>query len=527
MLAGVNRRCCGAVFALMITVRLMCPVALAQNDQTAPKVEVFGGYAWMHPGGVLSTGKIPDIPKGFGLSATFNASKNFGFTVDGSGHYHDFANISTLMVGPRIAFRDEQGWTMFAHGMVGLHRLSPTGLPTDNNIGIRAGGGMDLPAGQHLAIRLFQADYVWAHHNFTGVVPANATPQETRPNLRGAELRAGLVFKLGSLGPPPTPPTASCAAQPTEVFAGEPITVTATPSNFRKEHPLTYDWSSSGGKVQGKETTANVDTADLAPGNYTVTARVTDPKTKKNNQATCTANFTVKEKPKHPPTISCSANPASVQAGTSSTITCDTKSPDGVPVTVDYSSSGGKVSGTGNTATLDTAGAAAGPITVTAKATDQRGLTADTTTTVTVETPPPPPPQSSKLNEIEFPNRAKPWRVDNTAKAILDDVALRLQREADAKAVVVGYQEATERRKNLAAERAVDTKYYLTAEKGIDPSRIEVRTGSGGGKKAEIWLVPAGATFTEAGTEPVDESKIKPIPDHPRAGRTAGKKKTP
>jgi len=196
---------------------------------------------------------------------------------------------------------------------------------------------------------------------------------------------------------------------------------------------------------------------------------------------------------------------------------------------VEYSASSGKVAGTGNTATLDTSGAAAGPITVTAKATDQRGLSTDTTTTVTVETPPPPPPQTSKINEIEFPNKAKPWRVDNTAKAVLDDVALRLQREPDAKAVVVGYQDPTERRKNLAAERAVDTKYYLTAEKGIDPSRIEVRTGSGGGKKAEVWLVPAGATFTEAGTQPVDESKVKPIPDHPRAGaiKKAGKKTTP
>ena len=46
--------------------------------------------------------------------------------------------------------------------------------------------------------------------------------------------------------------------------------------------------------------------------------------------------------------------------------------------------------------------------------------------------------EASKINECAFPNKVKPGRVDNTCKAALDDVALRLQREADAKAVIVG-----------------------------------------------------------------------------------------
>jgi hypothetical protein len=35
-------------------------------------------------------------------------------------------------------------------------------------------------------------------------------------------------------------------------------------------------------------------------------------------------------------------------------------------------------------------------------------------------------------------------------------------------------------------------------------------------------VVPAGASFDSAGTEPVDETKVKAIPDHPAA---AAKKK--
>ena len=145
---------------------------------------------------------------------------------------------------------------------------------------------------------------------------------------------------------------------------------------------------------------------------------------------------------------------------------------------------------------------------------------------MTVEAPPPPPPQASKLSSCDFPNATKPWRVDNTCKAVLDDVAQRLQHEPDSKLVIVGNADPSEKRKNLAAERAVNSKAYLSggeAKQGIDASRIEVRTGSGGTKTADYWVVPAGATFTQEGTQPVDENQVKPIPDHPRP--PAGKKK--
>jgi len=110
--------------------------------------------------------------------------------------------------------------------------------------------------------------------------------------------------------------------------------------------------------------------------------------------------------------------------------------------------------------------------------------------------------------------------VDNTCKAILDDVAARLQHDPDARLVIVGNAEPTEKRKNLAGERAVNSKAYLSggeAKQGIDPSRIETRTGSAGTKTAEYWVVPAGASFTGEGTQSVDETKVKAVPDHPAA----------
>ncbi len=494
----------GRTFVAVVLLPFLCSVAIAQ-DENFPKVDIFGGYSWTDPGNNIGGVRLQGIAKGFGIAPTLNVNKNFGLTLDGSGHFGDQADVGTIMIGPRFVWRGEQ-FEPFFHGMVGLHRMGVTGFGNNNGIGLRTGGGFDIPINSRVSWRVLQADYVWAHHNFSPFVSTN---------LAGAELRSGLVFKFAA-GPPPAPLAASCSAQPSEVMAGEPVTVTVTATNIRKNHTVTYDFRTTGGKVQPKDNVATVDTTGLAPGSYNVTATVTDPKLKKDNTATCSASFVIKEPPKHPPTISCSASQGTVRAGEPVTITCTGQSPDNRPLTYDWRTSGGRLTPQNNQATLDTAGAPAGPITVTTTVTDDRGLSANTTTSVNVEVPPP-PPQASKLNEIQFKDTKRPARVDNEAKAILDDVALRLQREPDARAVVVGSYEQTERNgQTVAQQRAVNTKAYLVQEKGIDASRIEVRTGSAGTRTAEIWIVPPGATFEQAGTATFDETKVKTAPERPR-----------
>ena len=110
----------------------------------------------------------------------------------------------------------------------------------------------------------------------------------------------------------------------------------------------------------------------------------------------------------------------------------------------------------------------------------------------------------------------KPSRVDNECKAVLDEVALRVQREPNDTVVVVGYTDETETVKmtQLAGQRAVNVKYYLTSGEGgagIDASRIQVRAGTVKSKSAKIYIVPAGATFTEDSTA-VDETQVKAQP---------------
>jgi len=58
-------------------------------------------------------------------------------------------------------------------------------------------------------------------------------------------------------------------------------------------------------------------------------------------------------------------------------------------------------------------------------------------------------------------------------------------------------------------------------EKGIDASRIQVRTGNAGAKEVDNYLVPAGASFDSdvSGTTAVDESAVKVQPRKPLAER--------
>jgi outer membrane protein OmpA-like peptidoglycan-associated protein len=286
------------------------------------------------------------------------------------------------------------------------------------------------------------------------------------------------------------------------------VSITGTASNLNPKKTATYSWSGQGVTVSGTSTTASIDTASLQPGSYTVTGHVTEG-TKPGESADCTAQFTVK--PYEPPTVSCVANPSSVNPGDSSTITAQGVSPQNRPLTYSYTASSGTISGSGSTATLSTTGAPAGTITVTATVADDKGHTASCTATVSVNAPTPPAvPTTQKLCTITFDHdKKRPARVDNDAKGCLDDVTLNAQRSSDASLVVVG-NSATDAK--LAAQRAVNTKAYLVTEKGIDASRISVRTSSAGPDEVDNYLVPAGANFDHdyPGTTAVDESTVTP-----------------
>ena len=498
--------------AILIAVAAMIPSAVAQEQEPA-KAEVMGAYSYYDPGGSVTyienpTGalihrRLKPANAGFNTASTYFFNRYVGATVDAGTHFGFLENYFTIMGGPTFRVPIDRA-TLFMHGMAGLHRIGPAGrqgFGPQNGIGLMTGGGMDLNILPHWSWRVFEADYVYAHHSYGAGI--------AKTNLTGVRVGTGIVYLMG-VGTA-IPATASCTAEPTSVMAGEPVRVTATSSGFKPNRTLSYTYTASGGKVTGTGSTVSIDTAGLAPGSYNVSSNISDGH---KGLATCTTSFTVNAPSAL--SVSCTANPSVVNVGGSSSIDC-TCNADQRPTTFKYTSTAGTISGNGPSARLDTTGAPVGTITVTTVCSDDKGRTASTDTPVTVQNAPAPPtpaaPATSLLNSIDFKTNSS--RVDNAAKAILDDVALRMQREADSQVAIVGYTDGSETGTNLAAQRAVNAKAYLVGEKGIDASRISVYSDGTNGLKDEIYLVPAGSTYTNAAATAVDEATIKPTSGKP------------
>ncbi len=493
-------RAAAGLFAVLV-VSLISISALAQSDSD-PKYDVFVGYQWLHPGGTVpaingdptapNPFQVPDMAKGFGLSFTYNFDRHWGAEADLGQNWGNDNYETTYSVGPRFIWRTDEA-NYFLHSLVSLNRVSIGGLNAGNGIGAVVGGGMDLPINKKLAFRLFEADYVWGRHNYSDFADSDF-PGLRRPSFEGVRLRTGLVFSWG--GAPAVAPAASCSVQPGEVLVGEPITATVAVSNFNPKHTVTYAWSGNGGQITGKDTTAQIDTTNAAPGSYTVTAHVTDAKEKNNNVASCSANFTVKPlPPKNPPSISISANPNSLQAGGTVNLSATCNSPDSVGVSVaSWTASSGTVSGSGNSATLNTAGTSPGSITVGATCTDTRGLTAQASTEVMIENPPPPPvnPEIVRLEArlslhsvyfvTDYPKIANPKggllpSQQKTLISLATDFKEYLQSKPDAHLILGGHADhrgSAEYNQALSERRVARVKGFLV-EQGVPEANIDIK----------------------------------------------------
>ena len=217
------------------------------SDDYASRWDIFAGYSYLAPHGTV---QVPQ-PDGTTAPYSYNAV-NVGGLFSGAYYFSKYvglqgefgihqwgdqssngSNIGThgnddgfTTVSGGIIFRYPTGnITPFIHGLVGGARV---GGPDFNapkwGPELTAGGGMDYETpwlNHRLAIRIFQADYNYMHADFGPVVYGG------RANINAARLSAGVVFHVGSIAPP-VPPTIACSANPSSVFPGEPVALTAT-----------------------------------------------------------------------------------------------------------------------------------------------------------------------------------------------------------------------------------------------------------------------------------------------------------
>jgi hypothetical protein len=490
--------------AFVALISLVTTIATAQAPPP-PKWELFGGYSFVYPGtdvhGLLPGGILPasspleSNPRGIGASITYDFNRWVGLTGDISGQWGsgekgipakiDDADFYGLTMGPKFTLR-RRYFSPFLEVLVGDDRMISEVFGRDDRFGFMAGGGLDLDLSRHFAIRLIRADYRFSNHQFGPDSTVPATDE------RGVRLQSGVVFMFGGKELQPNT-SASCSVNPGEILVGEPATATAVPSNFNSRHTLDYSWSTSGGQLSGKGGSASINTNGLAGGSYTITAHISDPKIKNGSYASCMAAFLVKELPKTPPTIACSANPPNLQSGAQSAISCTCSSRDGVPVTVGgWTASGGSVSGaSGNTAVLETSGVSPGSIAVKANCSDPRGLSAQATAMVLVDSP----PVSQEfiqlenrlaLHSIYFPT-AQPRITlpdggllasqEQTLVSLAADFQKYLETKPDAHLTLEGHADprATVEYNQALSERRVDRTKQFLVEHGVPAANIETK----------------------------------------------------
>ncbi|MGA8088463.1 MAG: OmpA family protein [Terracidiphilus sp.] len=497
--------------ALTLACTSLLPLAMAAQDNAKPatpasaqapsKWDLFAGYSYLAPkGSIIDNGTQQDNARSISCCADVSLARYFTnyFGVQAEGDFHKNGGNNTAVVHDQFSggsggliFRyPTEDITPFAHALVGGESVSTTYYDSNKwGMVLTAGGGIDYNTpwlDHHLAIRVFQADYQYSHVDMFPVV---------RGNFNMARLSTGIVVSFGTMAPPPTV-TIACAAQPNSIFPGEPVTVTATVGNTLPKDHVIYTWSGQG--VTGSDTTAKVDTTNLAPGSYTVNCGVKEGKPGKEGlkpweSASSTATFTVKEY--EPPTLSCSANPTDLKPGDSSTVTSQGVSPQNRPLTYSYQASGGTISGSGTTATYSSTGASTGPVQITCNVADDKGHTATANTSVTIQPPPPPPGPSPEqvrleqrlaLHSVFFPT-AQPREkhpeggLVESQQTILNTLATDfksyLQFKPDAHLTLTGHADprGSDKYNQALSERRVNRAKDFLVSQGVSADAIEVQ----------------------------------------------------
>jgi hypothetical protein len=186
------------IFVILLVV--FCAAAAVAQD--APKGEVFGGYQFFS---VDTKGSDRISMHGWNADVAFNATKNLGIVADIGGAYKSESvtiggvtttgklRVYNYLFGPRFSARGEK-FTPFAEALFGMGHASASGSVSGlgsgsdsiNGFAMAFGGGFDINAGQHFAIRPAKFDYVLNRFSDSGI----------SENLNNFRYAAGVVIKF-------------------------------------------------------------------------------------------------------------------------------------------------------------------------------------------------------------------------------------------------------------------------------------------------------------------------------------------
>lgn len=305
----------------------------------------------------------------------------------------------------------------------------------------------------------------------------------------------------------PCPPGTESASGGCRDSNSVSVTTNATdPDN----DPLVYQYTVSGGTIQGTGANVTWDVSGLRPGTYTLSVAVDDgcgvcgqPRQETIRVVECADCRTPPEPPKPCPTgLDVTADKTVVQQGETVTFTA-TIDAAGQTVNYTWDVTGGTIESGQGTAQIVVRVPASGATTAATVTATARTATNDPNCVAT----------DSASSEI--PGRVVFTEIDrygrlnrNAEKARLDNVAVQAQNDPNARIFIIAFG-----RNDAAANRRLQfARNYLVTTRGIDPGRVVTVNGGVGPEQTVIYLVPAGATEPTAqdagsGTPPQEEEE--------------------
>jgi len=270
----------------LVAVLLLLPVAAVPafasgGDKGDWELGIYGGWGWWDDYGMFH----PDDDNIWGLRFGHFFSPRWSLEVSGQKATTDTEFETLGLANEEMKFSSLRlnalynlgapgdGFRPFLTAGLGQEKVSVETFGESCDFGFNAGAGFRLFMGSKFNLR---ADGRYVR------VKVGDEVDDSQSNY---EATLGLNFIFGGKhheeaaavqAAPNQPPTVSCAADRAEVLPGEPVNIVVTASDPEGD-PLTYEWSTSVGRVTGAGTSASLDfTGATPPATAAVTVRATD-----------------------------------------------------------------------------------------------------------------------------------------------------------------------------------------------------------------------------------------------------------
>jgi len=182
---------------LVMLLLLFCGFAVGQD---ATKGELFAGYSFAHFD--CHGCNDANVPAGFDVDGTYYLFKNLGLTGDFDYHHKSlslqdgsgYVSAFSFHTGPRFKVRIGK-LEPFAHALFGITDIGFSNNAkflnsTGSCFSLKLGGGVDVAAFKHVALRLGEFNYYRTDYSITS--PVNLNGQGSQNNYT---FSAGIVLR--------------------------------------------------------------------------------------------------------------------------------------------------------------------------------------------------------------------------------------------------------------------------------------------------------------------------------------------